>query len=67
MSMNVKLSDIRLLTNLSKKLSNDELIFIIQNGNDKIIQILTEILYNCTHNSEIFKLIAKKRQFKKMR
>lgn len=59
--------EISVLVNLSKKLSNEEFIFLIQNGNENFIQMLTEILYNCTHNKDIFNLMAKKKKFKQLR
>lgn len=65
--LRMKSSEIFLISSLCKKLTNDELSFIIQNSNDKFIHSLAEIIYNCTHNSEIFGLMCKKKEFKKIK
>ena len=67
MTDKMKSREIHIISSLCKKLTNEELSFIIQNSNDKFIHLLAEIIYNCTHNSEIFGLMCKKKQFKRIR
>ena len=59
--------DIRSLTEICKKLSPQELNFVLGSSNDKLYGLIGEILYNCCLNENVFSNLKKNKRFKKLK
>ena len=59
--------DVEIVTSICRKLSPQELIFLLSASNEKIHSILGDILYNCCLNEKVFSELKKNKKFKKFK
>ena len=59
--------EIRPLTEICRKLSPEELNFVLGTSNEKLHELIGEILYNCCLNDNVFSRLKKNKRFKKFK
>jgi len=59
--------EIEYLTSICKKLTPEELKFLLRSSNDKIHSLIGEILYNCSLNENVYTNLKKNKRFKKLK
>ena len=56
--------EIKSLTSICKKLTPQELNFVLCSSNEKLHSLIGDILYNCCLNESVFSTLKKNKQFK---
>ena len=56
-------NELRIVARICRKLSPEELAFFVQHCDNHSAHLLSELLYNCIFNEDIYKLISKRKRF----